>query len=195
MDRNGSITTERPFNATHKNQIQLRSFFFSLCIALHRHPILMSALAATPERFVNASDLLSDPLLLLPQSFLFRIPPVSLCSLLPNIGQRHITVAVTRQLYTLVYVLIFFVFLPLLRQPFLHSSCASRAGHPRTQFSTPTSLLQPLSRSLIPRTSSVDTMCVFKHPSSSWRALYRIPVFSTQSDPVNLCHVLARPYL
>ena len=88
-----------------------------------------------------------------------------------------------------------FSFSPLLRQPTLYSSCASRARRPCIQFSIPTSLLQ-LSHSFKPRTSSVDMICVFtvNSPPSSLRALYRIPI-SPPIVTVNLCNVFALPYL
>lgn len=144
---------------------------------------------------MNASDPLLYCITVFPSSCLYLFLKVSLFFAPEYRITTYIMAAVTRQLHTLVYVLFFF--LPLLRQPILYSSCASRARHPCIQFSIPTSLLQ-LSHSFNPRTSSVGTICVFtvsSPPSSLLRALYRIPIFSAHSDSVNLCNVFALPYL
>jgi hypothetical protein len=134
--------------------------------------------------------MLPIPSFTIPQSFLFHIFPVSPCSWLLNFGQRHISwAAVTRQLYTLVYVPFFSLTdtMATLSSSYLcvpYKAPAHSVLHPDFAATFP-------SHSLKPRISSVGTMCVFKQPSSSlWRALYHIPVFSTRSDSVNLCRVV-----
>jgi len=109
MSRNGSITTERPF--TLHNQIQFRSFF-SLCIALHQHLILLSPLVATP---MIRECFRSPPLL--PQSLSFSIPLLFLSVLRSRISDNDTSWSLSRD--TVHSFTFFFSFSPLLRQPFL----------------------------------------------------------------------------
>lgn len=154
MDQNGSITTERPLKP-HKNQIQLRSFFLLYSLGSTPHPPVAPGRNSKMIRecFQSSPLLLHSPSFSIPFLFL----PVLRCRI--SIGQRHIVAAVTWQLYTLVYVLFFSltVSLATLSLFFLCVPCKI----PVHSFPAPTRLLQPLSHSLKPRTSSVGTMCVF----------------------------------
>jgi len=97
MDRNRSNATERPYTP-HKNQIQIRSFF-----PLYGHLILLSPLVATPRWFVNASN----PPLYCPTVFPFPYPSCFSLLAFEYRTMTHTMAAVTRQLYTLVFVSIF----------------------------------------------------------------------------------------